>query len=104
MKRSIRGLTSDKRVVYVRLSDEKVAELFFAMARYEGFTIDGELLGRRIRECCYVRLNEDGSISYPRYSSWTGALRFYHAKTENGKRVVKYDFESLMKGKRAQIN
>lgn len=87
---------SDKKAVYVRLSTEEVAEAFFALAKYEGFAIDGDVAETGIHGNCTVRLNGDMTVSYPKYGTWAGAMKFHHSTTENGKKVVKIDFEKLI--------
>ena len=97
MKRqSIKSLMSNKKVVYVKLSTEQVAEAFFALAKYEGFTLTDNVAKTGIHGNCTVRLNDDMTISYPGYSTWGGAMRFHCATTENGKKVVKIDFEERL--------
>lgn len=95
-RKTIKSLTSKNKAVYVRLSTEKVAEVFFALAEYEGFTLRG-IEKTKVREGCYLRLNDDVTVSYPEYHSWAGAVMFHHAKTENGKKVIKIDFEKWLK-------
>ncbi|MBE6639532.1 MAG: hypothetical protein E7616_08830 [Ruminococcaceae bacterium] len=95
-KRSIKSLLSKKKAVYVKLSTEPVAEAFFALAKYEGFTLTDPVAKTGIHRNCIVRLNDDMTVSYPSYHSWMGAMRFHHAKTENGKKVVKIDFEKML--------
>ena len=95
-RKTIKSLMSKNRVVYVKLSTEKVAEAFFALAKYEGFILTNEVEQTGVHSNCFVRLNEDMSISYPGYRSWAGAMRFHHSKIENGKRVVKIDFEEML--------
>ncbi len=97
MKRqSIKSLMSNKKVVYVKLSTEAVAEVFFALAKFEGFTLTNSVAKTGVHRNCFVRLNDDMTISYPNYNTWGGAMRFYHSTTENGKQVVKIDFEKLL--------
>ena len=87
---------SDKKAVYVKLSTERVAEVFFALAKYEGFVINDDVYETGIRKNCVVRLNSDMTVSYPKYGTWAGAMKFHHSTTENGKKVVKIDFEKLI--------
>ena len=97
MKRqTIKSLMSRKRVVYVKLSTEAVAEAFLALAKYEGFILNDDVAKIGVHRNCYVRLNEDMTVSYPNYHSWAGAMKFYHAKIQDGKKVVKIDFEKLL--------
>lgn len=95
-RRSIKSLMSNEKVVYVRLSTEQVAEVFFALAKYEGFTLGKDVAKTGIHGNCFVRLNDDMTISYPTYRTWGGAMRFQCATTENGKKVLKIDFEELL--------
>ena len=95
-RNTIKSLMSNNRVVYVKLSTEKVAEAFFALAKYEGFILTNEVEKTGVHGNCFVRLNEDMTISYPDYRTWCGAMRFHHAKTEKGKKVVKIDFEQML--------
>ena len=87
---------SPKKVVYIELSTEQVAEVFFALAKYEGFTLDEDVAKTGIRRYCWVRLNDDMTISYPEYHTWAGAVRFRHATIENGKKIVRIDFQELL--------
>jgi len=95
-RKTIKSLMSRKRIVYVRLSTEQIAKAFFALAKFEGFTISEDLKQNGKHEDYFVRLNEDMTISYPNYHSWAGAIRFHHAKIENGKKVVKIEFEKML--------
>ena len=97
-RKTISSLMSKKKVVYVELYSEQIAEVFFALAKYEGFTLSEGLKKRSaVKHRLTVRLNEDMSISYPNYNSWAGALRFHNATIENGKKIVKFDFEKIFK-------
>ena len=95
-RKTIKSLMSNNRVVYVKLSTEKAAEAFFALAKYEGFILTNEVVKTGIRNNCFVRLNEDMTISYPGYRTWGGAMRFHHSRVEDGKKVVKIDFEEML--------
>ena len=95
-RKTIKSLMARKKIVYVKLSTERVAEAFFALAKYEGFTLDEELTQIGLPKNCSVKLNEDMTISYPDYHTWAGAIKFHYAKTENGKKVVKIDFEKML--------
>lgn len=96
MKRNIKSLMKKNKVTYVKLSGRAVAEIFFAIARYEGFTLCDDVFRAGEVENCFVRLNEDMTISFPTYCSFAGAVRFHNAKKEDSKRVVKIDFEKLI--------
>ena len=95
-RKSMKSLLSARRIVYVRLENEREAEAFLALARYEGFTLSDEVERTGARGHCFVRLNQDMTVSYPAYRSWAGAMRFFLSTTENGKRVVKLDFAKLL--------
>ena len=96
-RKSIKSLMSKKKVVYVKVHSEWAAQAFFALAEYEGFTLNEELKQRNeVKHHITVRLNEDMTISYPKYNSWAGAIRFHNAKIENGKKVVKVNFETMI--------
>ena len=95
-RKTIKSLLSKNKVVYIQLTTKPIAEAFFALARYEGFTLSDDVAKTGIHEYCYVKLNEDMTITYPGYHSWGGAMRFYAAKVENGKKVVKIDFEEML--------
>ena len=95
-RKTIKSLMSTKKIVYVKLSTEQVAEAFFALAKLEGFTLDKDLIQKGIPQNCFVKLNENMTISYPCYHTWAGAMKFHHAKIENGKTVVKIDFEKML--------
>ena len=95
-KKTIKGLLSDARAVYVKLSTQEVADVFFALARYEGFVLTNEVAKIGAYKNYFVRLNNDMSISYPAYRTWGGAMKFHHSKMENGKRVEKIDFEKMI--------
>ena len=114
-RKTIKHLMSSKNVVYVRLSSKAVAEVFFALAKFEGFTPSQAVLQRGLPEDevdklpgtttvlfsgyknYFVRLNEDMTISFPTYNSWAGAIAFHNAKFEHGKKVVKIDFEKMLR-------
>lgn len=95
-RKTIKRLLSGHKVVYVRLSTEKAAEAFFALAQYEGFTRTNEEIKASLHFPCFVRLNEDLTVSFPGYRTWGGAMKFHHSKTENGKKVVKVNFEDML--------
>ena len=95
-RKTIKRLMSTKKIVYVKLSTERVAEAFFALAKLEGFTLDKDLNQKGISQNCFVKLNENMTISYPSYHTWAGAMKFHHTKIENGKKVVKIDFEAML--------
>lgn len=95
-RKSIKSLMSEKRVVYIKLTSEKAARAFFALAEYEGFTVSDELSRAGEYRDCFVRLNNDMSITFPEYNSFAGAMKFHYAKTENGKKVVKIDFDKIL--------
>ena len=96
-RKTIKSLMSKKKVVYVRVHSEWAAQALFALAEYEGFTLNKELKQRKeVKHCLTVRLNEDMTLSYPNYHSWSGAIQFHNAKIENGKKVVKIDFETML--------
>ena len=97
MKRKIiKSLMSTKKIVYVKLSTERVAKAFFALAEFEGFTLDEDLIQTSVPPNYFVKLNDNMTISYPGHHTWAGAMRFHHAKIENGKKVVKIDFEEML--------
>ena len=95
-RKTIKSLMSTKKIVYVKLSTERVAEVFFALAKFEGFTLDKDLIQTNVPQKCFVKLNDNMTISCPSYHTWAGAMRFHHAKIENGKNVVKIDFEKIL--------
>lgn len=95
-RKTIKSLLSKNKVVYVQLKTKLIAESFFALARYEGFTLSDDVARKGVRENGYVKVNEDMTITYPKYNSWAGAMRFYAAKVEDGKKVVKIDFEEML--------
>jgi len=95
-RKTIKSLMSTKKIVYVKLSTEQVAEAFFALAKLEGFTLDKDLIQKGIPRNCFVKLNENMTISFPGYHTWAGAMKFHHAKIENGKKVVKIDYETML--------
>ena len=95
-RKTIKSLMSTKKIVYVKLSTEQVAEALLALARFEGFTLDKDLIQKGLPQNCFVKLNENMTISYPGYHTWAGAMKFHHAKIENGKKVVKIDFEEML--------
>ena len=95
-RKTIKRLMSTKKIVYVKLSTEQVAEAFFALAKLEGFTLDKDLIQKGIPQNCFVKLNENMTISFPDYHTWAGAMKFHHAKIENGKKVVKIDYEATL--------
>ena len=95
-RKTIKSLMSTKKIVYVKLSTEQVAEAFFALAKLEGFMLDKDLIQKGIPQNCFVKLNENMTISFPDYHTWAGAMKFHHAKIENGKKVVKIDYEATL--------
>ncbi len=95
-RKTIKSLMSTKKIVYVKLSTEQVAEAFFALAKLEGFTLDKDLIQKGTPQNCFVKLNENMTISFPDYHTWAGAMKFHHAKIENGKKVVKIDYEATL--------
>ena len=95
-RKTIKSLLGKNKVVYVQLTTKPIAEVFFALAKYEGFALSEEVAKTGVREYGYVKLNEDMTITYPGYHSWAGAMRFYATKVENGKKVVKIDFEEML--------
>ena len=95
-RRTIKSLMSNKRVVYIKLSTKQTAEAFFALAKYEGFVLNDDVAKTGVHRNCYIRLNEDMTVSYPNYHSWAGAMNFHHSKIEDGKKVVKIDFEKML--------
>ena len=95
-RKNIKSLMGSRKIVYVKLSNEQVADAFFALARYEGFTLIQEITNTDTHEKCFVKLNDNMTISYPTYHTWIGAIKFHYAKMENGKRVVKIDFEKML--------
>ena len=95
-RKTIKSLLSKTRIVYIKLSNERAAEAFFALAKYEGFSINEELIKTSVPPNCFVKVHEDMTISFPDYRTWAGAMRFHHAKNENGKKVVKIDFEKML--------
>ena len=95
-RKTIKSLMSTKKIVYVKLSTERVAEAFFALAKFEGFTLDEDLIQTNVPPNCFVKLNDNMTISYPDYHTWAGAMKFHQAKIENGKKVVKIDFEEML--------
>lgn len=95
-RKTIKSLMSGKKIVYIKLSGEKAAEVFIALAEYEGFRVDEKVKKGSACENYYVKLNEDMSITYPDYSSFAGAMKFHNAKRENGKKVLKVDFEKQL--------
>ena len=95
-RKTIKSLMSTKKIVYVKLSTEQVAEAFFALAKLEGFMLDKDLIQKGIPQNCFVKLNENMTISSPGYHTWAGAMRFHNSKIENGKKVVKIDFEAML--------
>jgi len=96
MRKTIKSLMSKKKVVYVRLSTPQVAEVFFALAKYEGFKLSEDMARKEKHENCYIRLNEDMTLTYPGYRTWGGAMKFRYSQIEDGKKVVKVDFEELL--------
>jgi len=95
-RKTIKSLLYKNKVVYVQLATKPIADAFFALAKYEGFKLSDDVAKTGVRENGYVKLNEDMTITYPGYHSWAGAMRFYVAKVENGKKVVKIDFEKML--------
>lgn len=96
-RRSIKSLMSKKKVVYVNVYSEWAAQAFLALAKYEGFTLSEELKQKNeVKHCLTFRLNENMTISYPKYNSWAGAICFHNAKVEEGKKVIKIDFETML--------
>ena len=95
-RKTIKSLLSKNKVVYIQLTTQPIAEAFFALAKYEGFTLSEDVAKMGVREYGYVKLNEDMTITYPEYHSWAGAMLFYSTKFENGKKVVKFDFEEML--------
>ena len=82
--------------MYVHLATKQIAEVFFALAKYEGFTLSDEVASNGVRENGYLKLNDDMTITYPNYHSWAGAMKFYASKVEDGKKVIKIDFEEML--------
>ena len=95
-RKTIKGLLSKNKVVYVKLATAPIAEAFFALAKYEGFVLCDDVARTGVYENCYVKLNEDMIITYPGYHTWAGAMRFHHSRVEDGKKVVKIDFEEML--------
>ena len=96
-RKTIKSLMSKKKVVYVRVHSEWAAQAFFALAEYEGFRLNSELKQRNeVKDRLTIKLNDDMTLSYPDYHSWAGAIRFHNAKYEDGKKVVKIDFEEML--------
>lgn len=61
-RKTVKSLMSDKKAVYVKLSSDKVAKVFFAQAEYEGLVLKDGVKDYATQGVRYVRLNADGSI------------------------------------------
>ena len=95
-RKTIKSLLSKNKVVYVRLTAKSIAEVFFALAKYEGFTLSDDVARYGVREYGYLKLNDNMTITYPEYNSWAGAMLFYASKVEKDKKVIKIDFEEML--------
>ena len=89
---------SKRKVVYLYIHSEWAAQAFFALAQYEGFKLNEKLKDRKPVEDyrLMVRRNDDMTRSYPHINCLASSIFVHTAKFEDGKKVVRIDFESLL--------
>lgn len=98
-RRTLKSLMKPKKKVYIFIHSEWALQAFFALAKYEGFTLDkiSEQRGCKFDSRLIIRLNKDMTLTHIKPMCMAEAIAFHHIL--NGKRCadeIWIDFETML--------
>lgn len=96
--RTIKGLLSPECQVYVWISSANTLEQFHSNAHAEGFSFSKKAKKASFAGGHFLHIRDDMTIDYPSYSGFCGALEFQCAKFQDGRLVVKVDYQKYLDG------
>ncbi|MBQ3041824.1 MAG: hypothetical protein IJD47_01365 [Clostridia bacterium] len=98
-RRTLKSLMKPFKTVYVFIYSEWTAQAFFALAKYEGFSLDAISLQRgcEFDRRLIIRLNDDMTLTIIKPHNWGSAMLYHHILNgEKAKNEIFVDFETML--------
>ena len=97
-RRTLKSLMKPQKKVYVFIHSEWAAQAFFALAKYEGFTLSERLKNRDVvTDILIVGLNADMKLIHIKPCCQSEAMMWHHILAGNRyKNEIWIDFETML--------